>query len=117
MDATRVRGLLPIHDLVLLDEPQQWIIGIASIRGHDFPVIDLRGKLGIVPGSHGRTPCIVAVEAEGPKLIGFVADRVSRVLQIRNADADASTMRICGRTRRVLDLDQILTSDNPTITP
>ncbi len=111
MDATRVRGLLPVDDVLPLDPPQEWIIGIAAIRGHDFPVVDLRGKLGIAKGSHGRTPCIVVVEVAGPRLVGFIADRVSEVLNLRNVDAAAKTMRITGRTRRVLDPDQILTDE------
>ena len=111
MDATRVRGLLPLHDMAMLDEPQQWIIGIAAIRGHDFPVVDLGGKLGIRRGSQGRHPCVVAVEIAGPRLVGFIADRVSDVISIRNPDLSAATMRIAGRTRRVLNPDQILTEE------
>lgn len=111
MDATRIRGLLPVEDMIALDQPQQWIIGIAAIRGHDFPVVDLRGKLGIPRGSGGRSPCVVAVEVTGPRLIGFIADRVSEVLTLRNVDRSSPTLRITGRTRRVLDPDQILTDD------
>ena len=109
MDATRIRGLLPLHDMLLLDEPQQWIVGIAAIRGRDFPVVDLRGKLGIRHGSHGRHPCVIAVEVAGPRLIGFIADRVSEVISLRNPDLSSGTLRIAGRTRRILDPDKILT--------
>lgn len=109
MDASRIRGLLPADDVTMLDEPQEWITGIASIRGHNFPVVDLRGKLGIARGSHGRTPCIVVVEVAGPRLVGFYADRVSEVLNLRMLDLTSGTVRLTGRTRRVLDPDRILT--------
>ncbi len=111
MDATRIRGLLPIHDITLLDNPQEWIIGIAAIRGRDFPVVDLRGKLGIPKGSLGRTPCVVAVEVAGPKLIGFVADRVSEVITLRKPDLSGGNLRIMGRTRRIFHPDRILTEE------
>ncbi len=111
MDATVIRGLLPVHDIVMLDEPQQWIVGIAAIRGRDFPVVDLRGKLGIAHGSHGRQPCVVVVEIAGPRLVGFIADRVSEVMEIRKPDLSNGTLRIAGRTRRVLDPQKILTEE------
>ena len=55
MRAEPVRGLLPVHELIALPphSPESWICGIASLRGRDFPVIDLRGMFGIVRGSHG----------------------------------------------------------------
>jgi purine-binding chemotaxis protein CheW len=111
MDATRIRGLLPVHDMVVLDKPQLWVTGIASIRGHDFPVVDLRGKLGIARGSLGRQPCVVVVEVAGSRLVGFIADRVSEVLNLRHVDPGARTLRIAGRTRRMLDPDQMLTDE------
>ncbi len=111
MDATRVRGLLPLHDLVSLDRPQEWIVGIAAIRGRDFPVVDLRGKLGIPNGSHGRTPCVVVVEVAGSRLVGFIADRVSEVIQLRKPDLSHGRLRISGRTRRIFDPDKILSED------
>jgi chemotaxis signal transduction protein len=91
-----------------LEQPQEWITGIAAIRGRDFPVVDLRGKLGIRQGTHGRSPCVIAVEVTGPRLIGFVADRVSEVIELRKPDLAHGTLRIAGRTRRIFDPDQIL---------
>ena len=111
MDATKIRGLLPMHDMVAIDRPQRWITGIASIRGRDFLVVDLPGKLGIADGSHGRQPCIVVVEVAGPRLVGFIADRVSEVLTLRKPDLSIGTLRIAGRTRRILDPDRILTEE------
>ena len=84
MRAERVRGLLPAHELITLEphSPDSWICGVASVKGRDFPVIDLRGKFGIALGSQGREPLIVAVEVVSitgmQRMLGFVADRVSR---------------------------------------
>jgi len=111
MDASRVRGLAPAHEVTALETRVPWIIGVASIRGHDFPVIDLRGKLSIPHGSHGRMPCVIAVEvasSNGPRLIGFIADRISEVLTLRPRDLHSGAVRISGRTRRILDPDAIL---------
>jgi chemotaxis signal transduction protein len=108
LDATRVRGLLPMHDMIRLEEPEGWIVGIAAVRGIDFPVVDVRGKLGIPHGSYGRRPCIVAVEVatpRGPQIAGFIADRVSEVMNIRKHEIEEASIRTSGHRRRIFDPD------------
>ncbi len=70
-----VRGILPVHQMTAI-EAHKWICGFAAVSGRDFPVVDLRAKLGIAHGSHGREPFIIVVETRG-RLVGFIADRVS----------------------------------------
>jgi len=132
MLTSRVRGILPAHDLIPIEVSQSAdsrppptesergfhnsgiICGVASLRGRDFPVVDLRGKLGIPHGSHGRQPCVVVVEVggeSGARLLGFVADRISEVLLLRDRDFRDGTVRLNGRTRRVLNPDLILTEE------
>jgi purine-binding chemotaxis protein CheW len=108
LDSTRVRALLPMHDMVSLEAPQGWIVGVAALRGVDFPVIDVRGKLGIPHGSHGRQPCIVAVEvatAQGPQIAGFIADRISGLVTLRRHEIEAGVIRTNHRTLRIFDPD------------
>ena len=118
MRAEPVCGLLPVHQLITLapHSPESWICGIASLRGREFPVIDLRGKFGIVRGSQGRDPLIVAVEVLSvtgmQRMLGFVADRVSDVLPLRDRDFHNGSVRISGRSRRMLDPDLILTEQD-----
>lgn len=132
MLTSRVRGILPAHELIPIEMPQfahsgpggansgqgdansGMICGVASLRGQDFPVVDLRGKLGIAHGSHGRQPCVVVVEiagGSGARLLGFVADRISEVLMLRDRDFRNGSVRVNGRARRVLDPDLILTEE------
>jgi chemotaxis signal transduction protein len=132
MLASRVRGILPIHDLIPIETPppsgsgpelinsgpglsnSEMICGVASLRGRDFPVVDLRGKLGIAYGSHGRQPCMIVVEVEsasGARLLGFVADRISEVVTLRDRVFRNGSVRLNGRARRVLDPDLILTEE------
>ena len=112
MDAARVRGILPIQELVAPETLHSWLRGFAALGGRDFPVVDLRSKLGLAHASGGRQPCIVVVEviaANGRRLAGFIADRVSDVVQLRERDVRNGMTRARGRPRRVLDPDQILT--------
>jgi chemotaxis signal transduction protein len=131
MPASRVRGILPAHDVIPIRAPPPstfetlansgpglanlgMICGVATLRGRDFPVVDLRGKLGIAQGSHGRQPCVIVVEVEsgsGSRLLGFVADRISEVLMLRDRDFRNGSVRLNGRARRVLNPDLILTEE------
>ncbi len=108
MDAARIRGLLPIHDLIPVEGPHQWLVGIAAVRGRDFPVIDLESKLGLPAGTHGRQPCVIVIEVAGSQLIGFVADRVSELVTFRDRDFRNGSVRSSGRMRRVLDPQSIM---------
>ena len=114
MEATRVRGIMPVHEVVALENPHPWVCGFAAMLGRDFPVVDLRGKLGIAHGSHGRFPCVIVVEtmsSRGARFLGFIADRVSDVLTLRERDFRKGMVRTTGRSRRILDPDQILTEE------
>ena len=111
MDAMRVRGILPARELKPIDARHAWLCGFASMRGGEFPVVDLRKKLDLAPCSHGRFPCIVVVEvaaSAGMRLIGFIVDRVCRVVELRARDFHNGVVRLTGRPRRVLDPDRIL---------
>ena len=120
MAAGRVRGILPVREMTPLQDngapvgfsrPQEWTCGFAALQGRDFPVLDLRGKLGLAHGSHGRSPCIIVVELDGlhgPQLTGFIADRVSEIVQARERDFSRGKLRNGGRPRTVLDPDVLL---------
>jgi chemotaxis signal transduction protein len=107
MLADCIRGILPMHEMISLETQHEWICGFATIGGHDFPVVDLRAKLGIAHGSHGREPFIVVVETAG-RLAGFVADRVTEVVDLRSRNFRGGMARTQGRPRRILDPAQIV---------
>ena len=112
MDASRVRGILPISAMMRFNAPWQCVCGIASMTGRDFPVVDLKAKLGVPDGLPGRSPCVVAIKVghdENARFFGFVAERVSEVANCRERDFRDGVLRSGGRPRRVLDPDQILT--------
>jgi purine-binding chemotaxis protein CheW len=115
IDATAVRGILPARELERVDPNPgltnffgPWICGFATLRGRDVPVIDLRAKLNLPHATQGRQSCIVVLEIpgpDGPRLVGFLADRVVDVVPARARDL---TGRL--RLRRVLDPNFLLGS-------
>jgi chemotaxis signal transduction protein len=120
LDASHLRGILPSRDLEpVAPSPRlsrlfgEWTCGFVSIRGRDVPVVDLRGQLNLPHGTHGRHPCIIVVEiasAEGPRLAGFIADGVAKVIHARERDFLHGKLRFGGRSLRLFDPDVLLTS-------
>jgi hypothetical protein len=130
MEASCVRGILPLRELAPIGTPSpvladylstnfgKWIRGFATMRGSDFPVIDWGAKLGLPQAKHGRQSYIVAVEIEtagGPRLAGFIADHICEVVQARHRDFHLGKLRLTGRPRWVLDRDSLLAGDYPLI--
>ncbi len=118
MEASCVRGILPARELAPVGTSSQWLIGFATLRGCNFPVIDLRAKLGLPHGTRGRQPYIVAVEVktcDGPRLAGFIADRVCEVVQARERNFHLGKLRLVGRPRLVLDPDILLEANEVTL--
>jgi chemotaxis signal transduction protein len=112
MNIAFVRGILPVHQMAKIESPGQLpICGFAAVSGRDFPVVDLRAKLGIAHGTHGREPFIIVVETP-EKLVGFIADRVSEILDLRARDFRNGAIRSHGRPRRVLDPGEIMQEED-----
>ncbi len=81
------------------------------MRGRDVPVVDLRGRLNLPHGTHGRNPCIIVVEigtTDGARLAGFIADRVAKLVHARQRDCLHGKLRFGGRSLRVLDPELLL---------
>ena len=119
MNLDRVRGIVPAKEMQKVEKPESGLIrffgngmcGFASIRGRDFPVIDVRARLGLPAGRQGRQPCIVAVEIETPegrRLAGFLADRISEIVHVRERDFHLGKLRLGGRPRVMFDPQSLL---------
>jgi chemotaxis signal transduction protein len=113
VEAALVRAILPAHDLQpAVPSPNlyrlfgQWTCGFASLRGQEIPVIDLRGRLNLPHAAYGRHPCVVVLESgstERPRLTGFIADHVSKLVYARDRDFSFGKLYHGRKPRRVLD--------------
>ena len=113
MEARSVRGILPARDMERVQ--RAWpgvhsfgenIRGYATLCGKDLPVIDLGSKLRLPNAAQGRNWSIVAVEVEtpeGPRLAGFLADRVNNVVHARAHDFSNGKLRVRGRLRQLIE--------------
>ncbi len=112
--AGKVRGILPAGQLVPARHPTPWVCGVAGVLGRQCPVIDLRVKLGMPEALRGRRPVVVVVEAPATgadlPLVGFLADKASTILHLREAEFRNDRTRVNGRLRRRIDLGRLLTA-------
>ena len=114
MEAARVRGILPLSELVLLPGVRAGLLGIASLQGHMVAVFDLCTKLDLPNVSPGPRPKIVVLEVTSggsQHMAGFVADRVSDVVLYRDRDLRSGSLRGKGRPRKLIDFDRLVTAD------
>jgi chemotaxis signal transduction protein len=115
METARVRGILPLSELVPLPGVRAGVLGVASLQGQVVAVIDLCSKLGLLNVRPGPQPKIVVFEVisgGGQHMAGFVADRVSDVVVYRDRDLRSGALRGQGRPRKLIDFDQIVSEDD-----
>ena len=65
-----------------------WIKGVMNLRGAVIPVLDLRSKFGLPELADHRFSVVIVVRA-GTKVWGVLADGVSDVQEIADADVDS----------------------------
>ena len=119
-------GMMPITPVPRTPEH---VKGVINLRGKVIPVVDLRLRFGMDAIEYNERTCIIVVEIEGQAgtlMIGTVVDSVSEVLNIKGEDIeDTPTFgakldmdyilgmaKIEGRVKILLDIDQVLSSED-----
>lgn len=114
IEACRVRAIVPVEELTPFPGMgSSAVLGIASLSGRTFAVLDLRVKLDLPQDrsgsrlSDGIAPRIVVARVS-EHLAGFIADRVSDVHAYYARDLRGGWLRGLGRPRRLLDVEKII---------
>ncbi len=97
----------------------EWTCGFVILRGRDVPVVDLRIRLNLAHGARGRHPCIVVVEIateDGPRLAGFLADRVADIVHARERDFVHGKLRFGRRSLHLFDPELLIAIGTPEVT-
>jgi chemotaxis signal transduction protein len=108
MDASRVRAILAIAELLPVPNLKSGAVGLTRVNGRAVAVFDLKRKLKFSQASRGRNAKIVVVECGAADLAGFLVDRISDVVVYRARDLRAGVFRGMGRPRRLLDPDILI---------
>ena len=118
-------GMLPITSV---PQTPDFVKGVINLRGKVIPVMDLRLRFGMMSIDYTERTCIIVVEISGQAgtiLVGIVVDAVSEVLNIKgddiektptfgtqlNTDYILGMAKMGGGVKILLDIDQVLSSD------
>jgi chemotaxis signal transduction protein len=112
VDASRVRGVLPLSELKSVPHLRPGILGVVNFSGRPVVVIDFRIRLHLTAESQGAQQRIVVVETASGRFAGFVADRVADVISYRSRDVHDGALHGSGRRRLLVDLDQVVSEDD-----
>jgi chemotaxis signal transduction protein len=135
-DAARIRGIVPAGEVLRLEGLPAGLAGLTNYGGATLAVIDIAARLGVKPGAE-RPPSKPAKGAAAPSMqktntpphavlpavtqklvvldvaigteIGFLAERVSDVLEYHARDFRDGFLHGQGRRRRVIDFDALVT--------
>lgn len=122
-------GMLPITSV---PQTPDFVKGVINLRGKVIPVMDLRLRFGMMSIDYTERTCIIVVEISGQAgtiLVGIVVDAVSEVLNIKgddiektptfgtklNTDYILGMAKMEGGVKILLDIDQVLSSDELSI--
>lgn len=128
----RVREIMGVQHITPVPQTPPHVRGVINLRGRVIPVIDMREKLGFAPKDDDKRTCIVVLNAivDGQDVMtGVVVDSVNEVASIDGAEIEAppsfgtgvevryltGLARNGDRVRMLLDIDQILDSDDKAL--
>jgi purine-binding chemotaxis protein CheW len=81
LDIATVYEIIRHQPVTAVPQAPSFVEGVINLRGRIIPVVDLRGRFGMLPGSLTKASRIVVCEAAGTR-VGLVVDGVSEVLMV-----------------------------------
>jgi len=81
LPVTHVREFAPVGQITRVPGAPAAVCGVASLRGHAIPVVDLKKSLGLWEGPSRGDDYVLVVEQRG-RLIGLLVDRVEQVVKL-----------------------------------
>ena len=96
-----VTELLSPPRLTAVPGAQDWVKGIANVRGNLLPVMDLAGFLGFSAVRMGRRTRVLVVRS-GALAAGLLVDEVLGIMHLREEERSAEAVHIGGRAAKFL---------------
>jgi purine-binding chemotaxis protein CheW len=83
LDIDSVYEIIRHQPVTAVPQAPSFVEGVINLRGRIIPVVDLRRRFGMLPGTLTKASRIVVCEAAGTR-VGLVVDGVSEVLMVSN---------------------------------
>jgi len=124
VDIERIVEIVTPRPLTRIPNADVSVVGIISLRGTIVTLVDVRRKLRHPPATETTADTRIVVIDYSNEMIGFVVDRVLRVVKAEAADIEAhpvvhsteldesirGVFRVSGALTILLDLDKLLDS-------
>ena len=124
VDIERIVEIVTPRSLTRIPNADASVVGIISLRGTIVTLVDVRRKLRHPPATETTADTRIVVIDYSNEMIGFVVDRVLRVVKAEAADIEAhpvvhsteldesirGVFRVSGALTILLDLDKLLDS-------
>lgn len=124
----KIREIIGMMPITSVPQTPEYVKGVINLRGKVIPVMDLRLRFNMESIDYNERTCIIVVEILGQSAtvqVGIVVDSVSEVLNIKqdeiedtptfgtslNTDFILGMAKMEGGVKILLDIDQVLTSD------
>ncbi len=124
----QIREIIGMMPITSVPQTPEFVKGVINLRGKVIPVMDLRLRFNMDSIDYNERTCIIVVEILGQSAtvqVGIVVDSVSEVLNIKQDEIeDTPTFgpslttdfilamdKKEGGVKILLDIDQVLTSD------
>ena len=128
LEILRVQEIKGYSKVTPLPNTPREVRGVMNLRGTVVPIIDLRCKFGLSEAEYTRFTVIIVVTV-GAKIVGFVVDAVSDVLNVSAAEvvptpdlgAGVDTTFMTGMARTgdrlvtLLNIDRLVGRDEPSV--
>ena len=102
----KVQEIIGMMEYTPIPKTPEFIKGVINLRGKIITIIDLRLKLGFKKVAYNDRTCIIIVEVEvenTKKVLGFVVDIVSEVLDIKAEQIEEFSQEEVGQEKKIID--------------
>lgn len=119
-----VKEIMQMQEITPVPQTPEYVRGVINLRGQVIPVVDLALRFGMEKCDTTPNTCIVVLRGNsgrGERLMGAIADGVSEVLNISQADIEDSPdfgsdaeipyllgiAKVKGKVKLLLDVEQV----------
>jgi purine-binding chemotaxis protein CheW len=121
VEVLKVQEIIRLLPITPVPEVPPHFRGVINLRGKILPVVDLRSRFGLPPGTSNDESCIVVMRTAGTTR-GVIVDRVTEVTKLEDAmiepppDLGRGAVRasqlgigkVDGKIKLLLDIDHVL---------
>ncbi|VAX11479.1 Chemotaxis protein CheV [hydrothermal vent metagenome] len=131
INVLKMKEIIPYESLTQLPGAHPAVVGVARLRGHPLPVIDLSAAIGMHPigANSDLSPYSIIISEFSRMLQGFLVSKVDRIISLEwkdilpppaasgRASYITGVIQVDGRLVEILDVERVMHSVSPQDAP